>query len=117
MPTLFDRVRNVRIENVRRSPIYRVLQVLPTPARPWLLALEAAHQTKERRMERRFERKEARLMRRLDKAEARKGGLGIGRMLVAAGVAVLAMQLAKSKPGSLRVSGFMKSLSRETVEK
>lgn len=116
MPTLLERVRTMRIENVRRSPVYRVLQVLPTPARPWLLALETVHSARERRMTNRFEKREARLQHRLEKAESkRKGGLGIGRMLFAAGLAVLAMQLTKSKSGNLRVSGFMKDTSREKI--
>jgi hypothetical protein len=116
MPTILDRVRNVRMETVRRSPVYRVLQVLPTPARPWLLALETVHNNRERRLEQRFQRREMRLQRRLDRAESKKGGLGIGRMIVAAGLAVLAMQLAKPQ-NRVRISGFMKTPAREPASK
>jgi hypothetical protein len=108
-------LNNRHVKGARKSPIYRLLQVLPTPARPWLLALEAAHQVRERRMERGFSRREHQLQRELDRARGRKrGGMGLGRMVFAAGLTFLASQLTKSQQkGQVRSTPLMKSTERE----
>lgn len=112
MPFNFN---NRHVNNVRRSPMYRVLQVLPTPARPWLLALETITELRERRMQRQFGRREDHLLRQLDKAKHHKrGGLGLGRMLFAAGLTLLASQLNKSKQqGRVRSTPLMKTPQRD----
>jgi hypothetical protein len=118
MPTLYDRVRNVRFNQVRKSPIYRVLQVIPTPARPWLLALESIHQVRDRQRINRFERREAKLKEELQEAKSRrKGTLGIGRILLAVGLTLLATNLNRSRQGKIRVSGFMPTPTREPATK
>lgn len=106
---------NRHVKNARRSPIYRVLQVLPTPARPWLLALETFTEMRERRMQRQFGRREDTLLRQLDKAKHHKrGGLGLGRMLFAAGLTLVASQLNKSKQrGQVRSTPLMKTPQRD----
>ena len=99
----------------RRSPMYRVLQVLPTPVRPWLMALEAFHQVRERQMERRFDRREHRLMRQIDRAShRRRGGGGLGRLIFAAGLTFLASQLTRSSSkGQVRSTPLMKTPTRD----
>lgn len=108
-------MNNRHVKGARKSPIYRLLQVLPTPARPWLLALEAAHQVRERRMERGFSRREHKLQRELDRARGRKrGGMGLGRLVFAAGLTFLASQLTKSQQkGQVRSTPLMKTPERE----
>ena len=94
---------NRRMKSARRSPLYRVLQVAPTPVRPWLLALETVAEVRERRMQRQFQKRESRLLHELDRAKGRKrGGMGLGRILFAAGLTFLASQLTKSQRQSKR---------------
>ena len=106
---------NRHVKNARRSPMYRVLQVLPTPARPWLLALETIAEARERRMERRVNKRESQLLHELDRAKSRKrGGIGLGRMLFAAGLTFLASQLTKpqQQKGRVRSTPLMNTPER-----
>jgi hypothetical protein len=122
MAKLIDRLSwaNTRLESARKSPVYRILQVLPTPARPWLLALEAVHMASRDRLTNRYERREAKLRHELDAARAerkpKKRGGGFGRLLFGIGLAVAASQLNKRKKPSIRSTGFMKSPTRETSD-
>jgi hypothetical protein len=107
---------NRNVKNVRHHPIYRVIQILPTTARPWLLALETLAEARERRMTNKFQRREAHLLNELNRAKAKKrGGLGLGRILFAAGLTFLASQLTRSQQGNIRSTPLMKEKTKETA--
>ena len=121
MAKLIDRLSRVssRLDVARKSPVYRALQVLPTPARPWLLALEAVHQASRSRLTHRYERREAKLRHELDVARAerhtKKRGMGLGRLLFGVGLAIAATQLNKRKKTTVRSTGFVNSPEREAT--
>jgi hypothetical protein len=94
---------------LRRSPVYRALGFLPTPARPWIMAFEAISALQLRKVESTHLRKEASLERQLNRAMRARGG-GLRAMVIGAGLTWAARKLMASKPvqaRKLRVSGFM----------
>lgn len=97
------------LARVRRNPMYRVIGILPTPVRPWLLAFETIAALRLALSEDRHLRKEARLEQRLARALGRRGG-GLRGVIVGAGLSWAAAKLLESRATGrrrLRVSGFV----------
>lgn len=97
------------LTRVRRSPVYRVVSILPTPARPWLMAFETLTALRLAFSESKHLRKEARLEQQLARALGRRGG-GLRGMILGAGLGYVAKRLLESKSADqqrLRVSGFV----------
>ena len=97
------------LSRVRRSPVYRVISILPTPARPWLMAFETLTALRLAFSENKHQRKEARLEQRLARALGRRGG-GIRGMILGAGLSWAAKKLLESKAADqqrMRISGFV----------
>ena len=94
---------------LRRSPMYRVAGILPTPVRPWLMAFETIAALRLAFSEGKHHRREASLERQLQRALGRRGG-GFRAMIIGAGLTWAARKLMASKPAAqqkLRVSGFV----------
>lgn len=94
---------------LRRSPMYRVASILPTPVRPWLLAFETIAGIRMALMERKHGRREASLEKQLTRALSRRGG-GLKGMIIGAGLSWAAKKLLASKPAAeqkVRISGFV----------
>lgn len=88
-----------RANTYRKSPVYRALQVLPTPARPWLLAVETLAGARLDRQARSYERREQHLKRELHQARSKrkKHGGGLGRLILMGGLAFAASKLLGGK--------------------
>lgn len=98
-----------RATKVRRSPIYRVLSVLPTPARPWLLAFEALTELRLKRVNYMHERKEAGLQHLLDVTRTKAGkkkSSHWGLKLLGLGLAYAATRLTAKQTGPELRSGL-----------
>lgn len=106
--------KNRQVKGTQRSTAYRVLQMLPTRARPLLLAMDAIAVARERRMQSRFNKRESQLLHEIDRAKhPKRGGMGLGRLLFAAGLTFVAAQIARSQKGQLRSTPLMNSPVRE----
>lgn len=92
----------------RRSPLFRVLQVLPTPVRPWLMAYDALSEVRYRFNERRHGRREASLRSQLTTAKAQRG-ISLRTLVIGAGLAYVAAKLLPTATAAprLRISGFV----------
>ena len=94
---------------LRRSPMYQVIGVLPTPVRPWLLAFETIAALRLAYSEGKHTRREAALERQLQRVTTRRGGALRG-LILGVGLTWLARRLLATRPAAsqrLRVSGFV----------